>query len=174
MIHMACELFKVISRYPIGEWDETVPLNAGTANKNYLVKAGNQTFVIRKRNPKYASDAWIRFEIEYLMHVFERKIPVPLPLMNIDGMYYCKEKESVYQMLPYIDGGAFKYRSDSDIAEGGAFLGNLHTAVMDFHPLQQKALPRYDCPSTMLKVLDHKMEEYKAIVDEKEKKILAN
>lgn len=172
MINMEYELCKVLSKYPIGEFGEIEPLNLGTANKSFLINAGNQKYVIRSRNKKYSSDIWINFEIEYLKHLWHKKISVPFPIMNIDGLYYTRTEESVFQVLPYIEGGNFDCNSLADIAEGGAFLGKLHTVVSDFHPLQPKDLPRYDCPTKILKAIDHTIETHKENINNEEKKAL--
>ena len=81
-------------------------------------------------------------------------------------------EESVYQLLTYIGGGHFDCKSLEDIAEGGAFLGKLHTTVMDFHPLQPKDLPRYGCPTTILNAIDHTIKEHINTINKEEKKAL--
>jgi homoserine kinase type II len=166
----------LLNNYGIEGYGQLLPVTSGTANKSYLLTdckgLYTSNLVIRIRSIKYSSQLQILFEEEYLRHVYSKGIPVPVPLRGKNGLCWYNVGDDAYQIYPFIDGGDFDHNSDSNVAEGGTFLGKLHTAVSDFIPLNERYLPRYDNPDVIMHALKKTMEENRAKITEAEKSAL--
>ncbi|NLC68537.1 MAG: phosphotransferase [Clostridiaceae bacterium] len=166
----------LLNNYEIEDYGQLLPITSGTANKSYLLKdckglyTGN--LVIRIRSLKYSSELQMLFEEEYLRHVYSKGIPVPVPLKVKNGQCWYNVDGNTYQIYPFIDGGDFDCNSDSNVTEGGTFLGKLHTAVSDFMPVNERYLPRYDSPDLIMDALNKTMKKNWSKITGEEKRVL--
>lgn len=141
----------VLENFNINKVNRVIQIKNGTANKNYIVEAKEDKFVIRNRSRKYSSYEQMIFEAEYLNYVSCKGIPVPVPLKSSTGLYWHEQDEYVYQLYPFIDGIECDNKDDRQVLAAGEFLGKLHSAVRDFKPLHERKLPRYDDPYVIMK-----------------------
>jgi Ser/Thr protein kinase RdoA (MazF antagonist) len=154
------EIDLTLKYFGIERYNKLLPVASGTANQNYIIKdckrahkTAIEDLVLRKRSHKYSSVLQIRFEEEYLRHVYSKGVPVPVPLKDKNGDCWFNLDKGTYQLYPYISGRDFVCKNSSDVLQGGAFLGKLHLAVKDFVPKNERILPRYDDPSVILDVI---------------------
>lgn len=134
-------------------------LTGGTANRNYVIRASGSTYMLRKRSAKYSGADWIDYEEQYLLHVGQKGLPVPVPLPAASGARRCAVGPDTFQLLPYMEGGAFDQGDARELAAAGAFLGQVHRAAADFRPSVGKSLPRYDDPAVTAEALRRAMRE---------------
>lgn len=147
-------------------------LSGGTANQNYLIADGGRTFILRRRNAKYSSDRWVRFEEEYLNYLSGRDIPVPVPVCSAGGRSWIRKNGNVYQLYTYLEGSGYEADNLRQMEQGGDFLGRLHRAVSDFAPANAKRLPRYDNPDHIVQAVRHTLKEHALQADSEEIELL--
>jgi Ser/Thr protein kinase RdoA (MazF antagonist) len=169
----------LLENFGIKEYRELLPITSGTANKNYIIKGCKGVYgayigdlVLRIRSLKYSSELQMLFEEEYLRHVYSNGISVPVPLRSKNGQCWHNIDGNTYQICPFITGGEFDCNNDNDVAEGGAFLGRLHSAVYDLVPINERYLPRYDDPDVIIDVIYKTIDKNCSKITEEERKTL--
>ncbi|MDF2714835.1 MAG: homoserine kinase [Paenibacillus sp.] len=153
------EVMQALDAYGIRPDEPIAALTGGTANRNYVIRSSGQVRILRRRSAKYSGDDWIDYEEQYLLHMGEKGIPVPVPLPTAQGSRRCTVGKGTYQLFPYMDGESYDPYDPEQLAAAGAFLGTVHRAAEDFCTECVKSLPRYDNPAVISEALNKVLHE---------------
>lgn len=126
------------------------PLCAGTANRSFLAEdsAGN-AYVLRRRSPRYADPAFAAFEAEYIAHLAQAGLPVPVLLNTPTGSPFLYHDGTLWQMSRYREGAPYD-GSGNQRYHAGYLLARLHNAVDGFLPSHERICARYEHPHMLL------------------------
>lgn len=156
-------VMQALEAYGIRPDSPVEALTGGTANRNYAIREGGRTFIMRIRSAKYSDEAWIDFEEQYLLHMEAKGIPVPVPLEHAHGSRRCTIGSDTLQLFPYLGGQPFQPNSAEELAEAGALLGRLHLAAAEFRTDVDKTLPRYDDPAVIVRSLKRVLADHREL-----------
>jgi len=157
--------------YDIGIVRKLTTISNGTANELFYIEDDENRYVLRKRSSRYSDKIQLEYEIEYLLHLADNGIPVPVPIITREGGRYFTFASDKYQLYPFIDGDSYDFGSVEGLKESARFLARLHNALEDFCPKVQKSIPRMDDPVAVSKVLDGFIEKAPRMSEVEEKTI---
>lgn len=161
----------VLQQYGVLATADPILLHGGTANRNYLIRSGDEPYVLRVRHTRYSGEMWLAYEQELLQELQRRGLPVPLALPNNEGRGWTVRDGTVYQLFRFLSGEPFSDK-DEEVAAAGDFLGRLHEAVRGFEPASRKELPRYDDPVVTLEALMEARQSLNEEADTNQREVL--
>ena len=126
---------------------------SGTANASVLVDAGGHSFVLKRRNPRYAVEDWLAFDHALMAHLRGRGIPVPLPLVARDGRTWLGMAGAIFELTAFLPGEEHRWGDAGQVRAAGEMLGRFHLAGADFHPPAEKRWERYHSPASIARDL---------------------
>jgi len=137
---------RVLRDYDIGE-PIALPVPAGgTANANCRVETSAGTFILRRRNPKYAVPAYVAFDHRLMEHMAAHGVPTPLAIRSRSGLRWTVVAGDTFEVFPFRPGNTHDRNSIEQIRSAGAALARFHLAAASFEPPPGKEWPRYDDP----------------------------
>jgi len=126
---------------------DAIEPGSGTANASVIVRAGAHTLLLKRRNPRYAKDAWVRFDHALMAHLAAGGIPVPVALPARDGNRWAATDDAVYELYPFMLGDEHAWGDFAQVHAAGEMLGRFHLASADFDAPADKRWPRYHSPT---------------------------
>ncbi len=132
--------------------DELAP-GSGTANASVILRTPRGKLLLKRRNPRYDREEWVRFEHALMEHLRAREMPTPLALPTSEGARWARLDDSVYELYPYIEGEEHVAGNAKQIASAGEMLARFQEATSDFEPPCEKAWERYHSPEKIAKGL---------------------
>jgi Ser/Thr protein kinase RdoA (MazF antagonist) len=118
----------------------------GTANANAIVETDRGTVFVKRRNPKYAAEPFVRFDHCFMEHMAAWGVVTPLALRADAGERWVRLHGHVYEVYPFIVGERHDRGSIAQVAEAGRALAVFHRASRSFEPPPGKEWPRYRDP----------------------------
>jgi homoserine kinase type II len=136
----------VLEHYAIGALTTAPEPGGGTANANLTLEAETGKYFLKRRNPKYAEQAFVAFDHRLMEHLAPFQIGTPLAVLTHTGERWLAWNGFVYELFPYQPGGAHDRHALTQIASAGSSLAAYHQAVESFAPPPGKDWPRYHDP----------------------------
>jgi Ser/Thr protein kinase RdoA (MazF antagonist) len=105
-------------------------------NDTYLVSSGAERFVARVYRAGYRAPEEIGWELELLLHLAARGVPVSVPLRGGDGCLLrglsAPEGSRQLVLFSYAAGVPLRWESERDSALAGRLAASVHAAADDF------------------------------------------
>ncbi len=99
---------------------------AGTGNRSFHATSGEHGWFVRVRNPKYADEAAMEFELDLLLQLAGAGLPVHPPLLSRDGKPWAWIDNACIQVAPLVEGDEFTPGDEIQIAEAARVLADVH------------------------------------------------
>jgi Ser/Thr protein kinase RdoA (MazF antagonist) len=125
--------------------DDVAP-QSGTANAGAVIAAPGGRLFLKRRNPRYAREDWVRFDHALLQHLAADGLPVPRPLAAETGESWVVEGEDIYELFRFIEGSAHRPGNALELRSAGEMLGRIHRSTERFEPPVAKPWERFHDP----------------------------
>jgi homoserine kinase type II len=99
---------------------------AGTGNRSFHAAADERGWFVRVRNPKYADEAAMEFELDLLVRLMEAGLPVHPPLLSAEGKPWAWIGNACIQVAPLVSGEELAPGDEGQIAEAARVLAGVH------------------------------------------------
>jgi Ser/Thr protein kinase RdoA (MazF antagonist) len=123
--------------YDLGRIDEVMLWNPGL-NDTYVVRAGGERFVLRVYPRGWRTDADVRYELDVLVHLDRKRVPVAAPIARRDGELLGRvaapegERQAVLFAFAPGNNDVYFAREAEDARRYGAAAARIHAATDDF------------------------------------------
>lgn len=120
---------EICDAYQIGNWTGDWGKLGGAFNDNLQITTDQGSYVIRitgESSHTHTDRLQELFRLSRLLHM--RKIPVPVPLVAMDGSPFLKRNGRIIQIFPYLEGQGFS-GGEAQVSASGAMLRAFHTAL---------------------------------------------
>lgn len=125
----------------------------GTANASLIVVGSRGQFVLRRRNPRYASPEQLTYDHSVIHGLAKAGLPVPKVVRTPAGSRWVEHDGQIYELFDFIEGLPAEPEHPVEISEAGLMLGKFHLATAQLKPSGKKDWPRYFDPKVSLKAL---------------------
>lgn len=129
-------LLTLLGHYRLGAVARIVPLGGGLRNASFLVKAGQEKYVLRLYQPEASRDRQILEMIKLQLYLHDRGFPVPRIVFTADELYFfyeevldCRRRIALFEFL---EGWTLPYYLPRHLFAAGRTLANLHTVLADY------------------------------------------
>jgi len=139
----------------LAQWDLSVTRGeltpgSGTANASVILLTPHGKLLLKRRNPRYSKEDWVRFDHSLMEHLHTREMPTPLGLPTKQGKRWARVHGHVYELYPFIEGDEHTEGDLEQIASAGELLARFQAATADFAPPCEKRWERYHSPSRIV------------------------
>lgn len=143
----------------LGHWDVTVGRDSvspgsGTANASVILDTERGKLLLKRRNPRYSEERWVRFDHALMEHLRARDMPTPLAMPTIQGKRWARAEGKVYELYPYMPGEEHAAGDRRQIESAGEMLARFQAATADFQPPCEKSWERYHSPVRIVEGLE--------------------
>jgi homoserine kinase type II len=99
------EIIHILDNYDVGTLVSYKAIEEGEVNYNWIVKATEAKYILRKENP-FRKLPDLEFQFSYLTYLKTHEFPyrIPVPLSTKNGRHYFKSNESYFWLYEYIEG----------------------------------------------------------------------
>ena len=125
----------------------------GTANASLVIVGSRGTFILRRRNPRYASPDQLTYDHAVLHGLAKAGLPVPRVIRTPHGSRWVEHDGRIYELFEFIEGVADDPESLEEVEAAGHMLARFHLATERMEVKGKKQWPRYFDPRVSLKGL---------------------
>ncbi|MGC9318347.1 MAG: phosphotransferase, partial [Armatimonadota bacterium] len=93
------EAVRVLRRWGIGVAPEAVAPGSGTANASAVVDAPRGPLLLRRRNPRYAREDWVRHDHALFRHLRDHGLPAPRGVLGDLGRSWLVQGAEIYELF---------------------------------------------------------------------------
>ncbi len=140
------EAVRVLHRWGHDVAPDDVAPQSGTANAGAVVAAPGGRLFLKRRNPRYARENWVRFDHALLEHLAADGLPVPRPLVAESGRSWVVEDGDIYELFEFIEGAPHRPGDAVELGAADETLGRIHRSTGRFEPPVAKRWERFHDP----------------------------
>jgi len=126
---------------------------SGTANASLVIVTPRGQYVLRRRNPHYASSEQLVYDHSVLRAMRRAGLPVPKVVRTPSGSRWAEYRGCIYELFEFIEGEAATPEHPEEIHEAATMLARWHLAGESLAPRGRKNWPRYFDPHISLEML---------------------
>lgn len=130
----------------------------GTANAAAIVEAPEGRLFLKRRNPRYAREEWVRFDHALFAHLAAGGLPVPRGVASHSGLPWVIDGETIYELFEFIEGEQHRPGDPDQLRAAGETLGRIHRSASRFRPPVAKEWGRFHDPKDASRWLSELME----------------
>ena len=147
------EALRALASWELPGPPAAIELGSGTANASVILRWGDRELLLKRRNPRYAREQWVRFDHALMAHLSGRGIPVPVALPTRGGQKWAVAGGEVYELYPFMPGDQHRAGDERQVLAAGEMLGRFHLASADFEPPSDKSWDQYHSPAAIVEGL---------------------
>ncbi len=140
------EAARVLAYWGITIEEGAMTSGSGTANAAAIIDTGGARLFLKRRNPGYAREDWVRFDHALLAHLTDDGIPVPQVVPTDTGKTWIAEGGHIYELFTFIDGEQHRTGDPAQLQAAGETLGSIHLSTEGFKPPVEKEWGRFHDP----------------------------
>jgi homoserine kinase type II len=115
--------------------------------------------MLRRRNPRYTREDWVRFDHALLRHLAEDGLPVPRGVEAESGQAWLRDDGALYELFEFIEGEQHHEGHADELRAAGETLAGLHRSAARFEAPVGKPWPRFHDPKDLPAWLEPLLEE---------------
>jgi Ser/Thr protein kinase RdoA (MazF antagonist) len=166
----AADLLRVLSAFGIDGPPRIVSAGAGTASPAIVVETPSARLYLKRRNPRYCDEQWIRYDAAVADHLLAAGVPVAPALQALDGRPWAEIDGDVYQTSAWVGGERIAVPSLAQLASVSRVLTRWHEATSTWRPPHTKPVGRLHDPvlsaDGLAAFAEQAGAEHRAILDE--------
>lgn len=105
-------------------------------NDTYLLSAAGVPYIVRVYRAGWRSAADVDYELQLLLHLADRSVPVSVPVADAEGLVTralpASEGTRLMAIFSYAPGVTFHWRTRESSSRAGRLLGAIHAAADEF------------------------------------------
>lgn len=151
---MPDEAVRLLRRWGMQITADRISPGSGTANASVVMDAPEGRLLLRRRNPRYAREDWVRFDHALLSHLAARDVPVPQAIRAENGAGWVVEEGAIYELFEFIEGQPHRPGDPAQLRAAGETLARIHLSAQGFRPPASKQWGRFHDPKEAAQWLD--------------------
>ncbi|MEA3400269.1 MAG: phosphotransferase [Armatimonadota bacterium] len=140
------EAVRVLRHWGIQVGPEAIAPGSGTANASAIVDAPRGPVLLRRRNPRYAREQWVRHDHALFRHLRDHGLPAPEGVLGDLGRSWLADAGEIYELFAYVEAEAHEEGDERELLSAGRTLAGIHRAAESFEPPAPKPWPRFHDP----------------------------